>query len=228
MVDANTTTPNTTGPAEGATTSSAGPLTAPDAAQVGALSPESRAKMAEYLSDRYPAHREQINQWYQQGPAPGATLADQLGQRGFAPAAADGSDIDTSGARDFLLHSGIEPGEVSETLAEAQKDFAAIGMPAGVTASVIEGMLRAAAADPETSQMRWQNGVRPQVERLAKNIDGSKAEWATVQKNVQAAFNKLPLESRNAILGAGDVLNDINVVMQLYLHGQRILAREAK
>ncbi len=205
-----------------------GPVQPPDAAQVQALTPESRATIAKELGFRYPGLKAQIDQWYQQTPTAPQTPSEQLGAM-FAKGDETGADIDLSlGSRILQSDMGHPPADVAEFLTDMKTNLAALEAPAPIAAAIGEGMIRAAnayEANPEASNTRWQVQGRPTVERLAKNVDGTPATWETVQKCVQTAFAKLPEEFRGEVLKSG-ALNDTGVVLQLFHIGQRQLARE--
>lgn len=228
MVEASTSATGDTGPGEAV---SGGPVQQPDAAAVASLSAESRANIARELGWRYPLQKAQIDEWYQQTPPPPATtLAEQLGQGGFAPASEGGSEIDLLDAERMLEHNvGHSFAEVKEFTADLKSNLAATGLDARIAASVGEELIRGSLAyqsDPAAGEARYFNEVKPLVQRIAKNVDGSPATWDQVKAGLAKAVEKLDPEFRAELVQSGALPNSAAAILQLFNHGQRLVAQE--
>lgn len=198
------------------------------AQQIATLSPETRATQAGYLRDRYPNQRAEIEQAYGVTPAAPLTQADKFDAM-WAKAAPSGEDIDLSAASRGLGQDGHAPADVAAFAADLKKGLAATGLHPGIASAIGEGMISSASEyqnDTDAKNAAWTSHERPTIERIARMPDGSPASWDEVKAGVQKALENVPAELRDEIIRSG-AISSASVVLNLFLHGQRQLAREA-
>lgn len=196
--------------------------------QIDALSPEARSANATYLRDRYPNQRAEIDQAYGQTAAAPLTQADRFDAM-WAKADASGADIDLSVATRALTQDGHAPADVAAFAADLKQGLAATGLHPAIASAIGEGMIsaaREASDNAETVDARWVSHERPTIERIARMPDGSPASWDQIKAGVQKALENVPAELRDEIIRSG-AISSASVVLNLFMHGQRLIAREA-
>jgi len=124
----------------------------------------------------------------------------------------------------LLTTAGHAPAEVAEFASDLKANLAALKLRRAIAASIGDSMIRTAhdyQGDPEAMNVEWRTTARPNIERIAENLDGTCVDWDTIKQGVHAAFNKLPEDFRDEAIWSG-ALNSAAVVLQLFHAGQRL------